>query len=1127
MSVTVSYGSLLSFLDTQLDREVDPTDSPRGLCLVAGGIVGRNLEDELARQDIPTAGVDISTIEETARTLLDAHHRRRGDDPNAVEILDQQLCEALVVDAITNAPCSGSDSLDAVADLLSAFDWAGRPTLRDTLWNELDRYFRMTDAGSDHAAAVDVAVDLVDRDPYAGSRSRKALTAFKQLHTALQQRTADLPETTSLSRSHLVAAAREVLATEWTACYPDIEWVAVDTISVLDNPTLRLFETLATLDEGPELYFFGTEAGAGSTLYDRLAATSLDPDLRESDEPDLPHVAALMDTVEGAPPESVPNTAFIEAPDGRRELDAVARRIRDLTGMAGNANRSEPNTETNGTTCGDIVIAAKDVIPYRSRIDDVFTSHGIPTHIEARQPLMQTVPYRYLQATFELLTALTDDGPVTAEDLVDPLRLGFCPPESTGEWPIDGETVAEIDGRLEALGNGSASDDGQSVDDWTTAIRAAFSPTETPAIHTYVDWLEATVETPPESGEEVAALVESLLDALLTPLAEGSVRQPAGPGIDARRTALGTKHDSHIVARLRRQADRVGRYVDRAVETDLGEPGWKLATTALKNVCGGASYWPRNADGNAVRIVNAANAHYLDADYVFVIGLAAEEFPAERSPPNFFHEGLYTAVRDTASETDDGAAAYLHAPTSHTQFEGDIDEYRAAVGAATEGVRCCRQYRTTEGDPLAWSGFVDAYTARAEGVQQIAASEWLPPVGDEDPAAASRTATPRDRLRLLAATFPEGVESGAASTGRSAAALTDREGIVDLLSRVGGDAYTTEIEPRRRRYRGQDSRPITVDPNEPAFDSQTLAELVGPPIRLHELDLHTNCQLKYYFHQYIDDGSTDRDAVGDLPTPLGERYPTPAFRDGLRRLITADDRLADRQAALGRYGTLGEFRDQLASWIETDPSVDRRLMQPLLGEYQAVQRELAAGIGREWRWEPASTIRIGGHAVRVPGHRVDVLSDTELEIPVWYTDADGAAQGLVEQSMASGGSITARDHRLLVSAETVDTFAGCLVYDPTSATPTEPRGIVVGDDLNPLPDVVPEASNLARIGRTDWQQRHEQWLDETTTALGSMTASGEPITYCVSESFVDGGGCRGCDFRDLCRVPATHKRGDQ
>ena len=140
--------------------------------------------------------------------------------------------------------------------------------------------------------------------------------------------TATTPETVYLSRSHLVRAAREVLSTEWAACYRDIEWVAVDTISVLDDPTLRFFETLVTLDEGPELYFFGTDAGAGSTLYDRLAATSLDPDLCEADEPDQPHVAALLDTVEGSPPESVPNTEFVEAPDGRSEERRVGKECR-------------------------------------------------------------------------------------------------------------------------------------------------------------------------------------------------------------------------------------------------------------------------------------------------------------------------------------------------------------------------------------------------------------------------------------------------------------------------------------------------------------------------------------------------------------------------------------------------------------------------------------------------------------------------------------------------------------------------------------------------------------------------------------------------------------------------------
>ena len=1116
MSVTVSYGSLLSFLDARVDREADPTDPSRGLCLVAGGIVGDNLDTALARREVPTVAIDISTIEATARTLLDSHHRRQSDAPERVEIIDQPLGEALVVDAITSAPDSAE--LDAVADLLSGFDWTGRPTLRDTLWHELDRYFRLTDAGSDHAAAVGVADDLAGSDPYAGGRSRQALTAFQELHTAIQQRTDALPESTYLSRSHLVAAAREVLATEWTACYPDVEWVAVDTISVLDNPTLRLFETLATLDEGPELYVFGTEAGAGPTLYDRLASTSLDPELLAGDTADNPHTTGLMATVAGEPPESLPDVAFVEAPDGRRELDHVAGRIRELTGLSDGRDESQ-------TTPGEIVVAAKDVIPYRSRIADVFTSHGLPTHIEARRPLMETVPYRYLRAVFDLLAAVDEGEPVTAQDLVDPLRLGFRPPGATDGWPdtagawlVDGEAVAETERQLGSTGD--SGEDGQPFANW----RAAIAPGESPALATFVDWIEAIATDPPASGAEVVGLIESLLDAHAASLAGREVRQPTGPGIDARRTALGTEHDSRVVDRLRGEADRVGSYVDRAVETDLGTPGWGLAAEGVRNVCGGASYWPRDVDGNAVRIVNAANAHYLDADYVFVVGLAAEEFPAERSPPSFFHEGFYNSVREAAAAADGGPAAYLHAPTDASQFAGDADEFRAAVGAASEGVRCCRQYRSTEGEPVAWSGFVDAYTAGADAeIHRIGTDEWLPASGD-DPTATSRTPTPRDRLRLLAATFPDGIEAGAAAAGRSTAGLTDPEAIAELLSRADGEAYERAIEPRRQRYRGTDLWSTTVDPAEPAVGDRSPADLVGPPIRLHELDLYANCQLKYYFDQYMSGGGTERDRPVDLPTPISGRYPGPEFTAGLRRLLTSTDRLADRQTALGQYDSIGAFRDQMAAWIERD-GLDRSLMQPLLGEYRAVKQELAAGVDREWRWEPASTVKIGGHAVRVPGHRVDVLPDSGLSIPVWYTGSEGAARDLVDRSLASSSSVTARDHRLLAAAETVDTFAGCLVCDPTSTAPTAPRGIVVGDDLNPLPDAVAEASNLTRIGRTDWDDRHEQWLDEATTALGSVTAVDEPITYTVSEPFVDDGGCAGCDYRGLCGIPAAHQRG--
>lgn len=1120
MSVTVSYGSLISFLDGRLDHSPPaPTAEPTGLCLLAGGIVGRNLEDALARREIPTGGIELSTIEDTATDILDSHYRRHADDPDSVTVLDQQLCEQLLIDIITNA--ADSDSLNAVTDLLSGFDWAGRPTLRERLWNELDRYFRMTDAGSDHAAAVDVAVELADSDPYAGTRSRQALTAFKTLHTALQQRTDELPETTYLSRSHLVAAARQRLAAEWRACYPVVDWVAVDTISVLDNPTLRFFETLATLEDGPDLYVFGTEAGAGPTLAERLRSAGLDPTLVHGDDGnDQPHVSALLSTTEGEPPETIPNTEFIEAPDRRRELEYVAGQIRALTGMVDSDSKDETTS-----TCGEIVVAAKDVIGYRSRIADVFTDHSIPYHIEARQPLMQTVPYRYLRAIFDLLAAVADNESITTQALVDPLRLGFCPPDATGEWPVDGHAVTEIERRLEAVDT-ATTEDGQSFDDWIETVRSEFAGGELPAVHRFIEWVDETAANPPQSAEQIVELIDALLSAHLAPQTRSGVQRPHGPGVDGTRIALTTKHDSHAIRRLRDHADRVSNYIKRAATTDLGDLGWKLAATAVATVCGSGSYWPTNSDGNAVRFVNAANAHFVDADYVFVLGLAAEEFPAERTPPAFFHDAFYKRVRETARETvEEHAAAYLHAPTNEAQFEGDTDEYRAAITAASKGVWCCRRYTNQEGEAIPWSGFVDAYISQAdEEIQRISTDEWLPTADSEgDWKSAIRTATPRDRLRLLSATFPDGVRPTKLQPSGS---LTDRDGVVELLSRADGDAYSREIEPRRQRYVGEDIRSITVRPDEAVvFDDQSLNETTGSPIRSHELDLYTNCELKFYHYQYLNSGGADRDCMSELPTVLQDRYPSAAFTDGLRRLITSADRLWDRQAAFGAFDSLGAFRDQLVSWIETDPVLTDALIQPMLGEYLAVDQELAAGLSREWRWEPATTITIDGHAVSVPGHRVDYVPKYEFSIPVWYTAADGAAERLVRQSLTPTDS-GVRDHRLLFGAETADTFGGTLVCDPTSAADSARHGFLIGD-LNPIPESVPQESNLRRVGRAEWRETRNQWREATANRLGSMTATDKPITYRVSESFVDNGGCIGCDYRDLCGVPASRRRGQQ
>jgi len=1119
VSLTVSYGSLVSFLSDRVDRDRRPTAEPTGLCLVAGGIVGSNLDETLRRHGIPPDKLAITTIESAARRLVESHHRRTASAEASVDVCDPQLAQQLLLETITTSETAGSEAVEA---LLADFDWAGRPTLTERLWRELDRYFRMTDAGRDVEAARAVARELAADNPYAAHRSLRALDAFETLHARLEDQTEPLGETVYLSRSHLVSAARRQLAVEWTECFPAVEWVTLDTVAVLDNPTLRFFETLAGLEEGPDVYVFGSEHGAGPRLYDRLASTGHAVKQTTGETAAPSHVTALLETVDGTPPDSIPNTTFVEAPDARRELAAVASRIRELTGMA--------DAEAT-TTCGEIVIAAKDAIPYRNRIEAVFGAHGIPVHVQARRPLMQTVPYRYLTAVCGLLAAAETDKPVTPQALVDPLRLGFVPPESaqqSSEWPLAGQRVADIEAWLKRLAPSTISEDGQPITAWAETVRAASTAAEWPAIHALIEWVESTESTPPDSKTTVVDRIVDLLDAYSAPLAGDGVRRTQGPGIDDTRGALTRTHDSRIVDRLRREADHLGGYIEGAVATDIASYCWQDLTEALRAVCGGASYWPRLVDGNAVRVVNAANAHYLDVEYVFVVGLGAEEFPATRSPPTLFHEAFYTAVAaDSAAESS--ARNYLHAPTADSQFETDVEEFRAAISAADTGVRLCRQYTDGAGERIAWSGFVDAYTATAgDDIQRITVDEWVSTPHDT-PQELVRTATPRERLGLLCGTFPDGL-STMLQTRQSTAGLVDREAISTLLSAADGMAYNQEIEPRRRRYSGVDLSSITVQPDEPIYDgtssSQLLAAATKAPTRTHELDLYATCQLKYYWYQYLG-GYQHRDAIPadddrQLPHLLGERYPDSELDVGLRRLITSPERLADRQSAFDAFDSLGAFRDQLTTWIDCDPALSERLMQPMLGEYQAVQYELEADIDREWRWEPSTVVYVGGHELSVPGHRVDTLGTHGLSVPVWYTRQPGAAVRLVDRSLAATTPVTERDHRLLAGSLAVEPFGGTLVYDPTSSAASAPAGVVVGD-LNPIPDAVAEATNLRQLSRSAWTDRRTAWVDSSTAALGEMSEVDTPTTYRSSESFVSEGGCDGCVYRGLCGVPASHR----
>lgn len=1171
MSVNVSYGSLISFFEQQSNviNSDEPTVETSGLCLLSGEIVARNLRNSLARRGIKTERTtNISTIEDTAVTLLEEHHRSESEEWPQIRQIDGKIYEQFVLDAITEA--AEDDELDDVESFLGRIDWENRDDLLETLVDELDRYYRCTDAGDNHEEVTQIASDLGDE--YAKQRSSQALSAFKQLHRYLKNRIEPLPNTEYLSRSHLVKAARERIEEVWSSAYPDIEWVAVATINVLDNPTLRFFEEMATIDDGPDIYFFFDEDGSGEDLTDRLDSTSLE--ISKTDQfdrvPQSP-ISELMDTAAGLPPSSIDDVEFVEAPDSRRELEHIARRIREITGQ-GISDAGSLSEDRSGTDLGDIVIVAKDVIPYRSTISDVFTTHSIPFHVEGRQPMMQTTAYRYLHSIFQLLNSAHHDEPIHYWELIDPLRLGFCPPEDYSEiWPVGDDVFLELEQRLHEVQREAGRPIGVEagamiLEDWRDEIEALYSRSGAEQLFDLIDWVEDTNTNSPESGNIVATLVRDLLQVHLFHLTSGGVRAASGPGIDPSRTAINIKHDSHVARRLLDSAEKLESYFDYCVETDLGDPGWELALQSFTDVFGSESFWERNADGNAVRVINAANAFFVEADHVFVIGLASEEFPSERSPPSFLHDELYRETWQVAQEADhsESPRPYLYFPSPEDHFQQDLDEYKAAIETSSDQVWLLRQFRDAEGDAVPWSSFVDAFTSRDDfdDIHHIQLSDWLPSgtrYGSWQTAALN--ATTRDRLRMSLYHLPDGLNADTYTPRLSPHPLDDERGLVELLARVDGRDFENELEPRRSRYLGDDIGQIEINPESSVFDRYlNLEKIVGGPVRLHELDLYAKCPLKFYFYQYLfaAGGSTiERDEIpgdmdrytteeyGQIPTILRAHYAKREHREGMKQLIESPDRLANRQDALREYSSVRDLRDDLRDWIAAD-NIPNSVIQPVLSEHLTVSQEDDAGIERSWEWVNQDTVTFDESDVVIPGHRVDLFPERDSRLPVWYTGQPNTAKIATKRCWHGSGVNSpddsdicrncARkeycdydakfilDHRFKTARFSTLDFEGVMFQDPHRTAPSSRQGAVVGSN-NSIPEEIPHEANLEQVSERDWDGWDDHWETTISTNANHISDTDSPIEYSVSDRFVREGGCDGCAFRDLCQVPFQEERG--
>lgn len=1122
---TIHRGSLVNFLQDRCETksQTDLNAGGDGLCILGGNIVRRNLRTEISRKGIPPNSVaKYSNIDDIAQRLL------RAGNEEYVSQLSSGLVQRLLVKVLQEASSGQHGSeLQNLADKIPLDD----ETINQ-LYEELNAYYRCTDAGQDHFDLIDVCADLDDR--FARERSRENAKAFKQLTEILEQRVDSLEGNVYLSRSHLVQDARNYVRSEWTAEFPDVSWIAIATISVFDNPTLRLIFEIAKSANAP-LHFF---LGNGTIEYQqkRFESLGLRPDIAD-DGPEFSSEAGntLFNGIDSSPHATHDDIEFIEAPDRRREVERVVREIRE--GIS------------DGTDPSDLLVIARDAGIYQSIFEDIMETNDLPYFVETRRAVANTSVYRFIEATLRLIKEVDNNESLEYWELTDPLRLGFChPSQRSWRWPVDDKAFLWLEQRMDSLEErhgemtfsewrSQIQDSGGYMDSWTT-------------LNQFLDWIENQISAPPQDGEELRELLRPLLIQFIYQMVPEQSRSPDGPAVDTTRSRISKKHPTHVARRIKGKLPSVESYYERVIDLFEIEPGWPEAHAAVSDIVGSDSYGESNNDGQAIRLVDAGNSHFLEAEQVFILGLSAGEFPADLDRNSFLHDDLREAVFEASTEGDQ---PFFHIDTSSSQYNNELDLYQAALSASTDRITVLHHYKDAESRDIAWSPFVDQFPVE-DLSERIRMDQWLPSQNELQNDAVeeswndlSKRISTKDTLRLV-------LYHGNRQHPDQAPRL-DKSDLGDLTKSLPQSEFS-QVSPRFERFESPPHM-ISVDPDEPAFDDLQLEEIVGPPYHPHELDLFSQCEMKFYYYQFLFNfigEDVQRSSIpiyfdphyrfGRLPAIIRHHYVSDDYKEKWSQLIESDSLLRDRQNSLDRFDSLDQLEEWFTEQSEFSSYDKRTLLNNLKAEWKLVQQEQSHGIRRDWEWVPAQEVSVDGYQMALPGHRRDILpEDDGYTVPVFPVRHSSYARKALKSCYQGGDRVEKcsgichncgredfceypskymLDHRVhTVTSADID-LAAIVFQESFNSGSDGRRGFVkdYGDHKTALREGLegdPE-SNLESRNRGMWYHFEGQWKEDLKNHLERFAQIPEEGVT-VDEDFVRRGGCDECVYRGLCQIP--------
>lgn len=1184
MSLRLRIGSFLDYLRSHAaETPREPGRNPRGLTILSGQIVRENVQSWINQEGVPTARMThLTTIEELARTFLEP-----TSEPDT--ILDDALRDRLVGEGLRAAdpgvddpslndfPSSTSvsdDEREALIDLAARLPYE-EEDVRESFIQELDDYYRCTDVGSESRVLRQTLYEI--ENEFATLQGQRSIDAFEAIETLVKGQLDRLQRDRQLSRSHLVRAARTPARRDWDTHFSHVEWIAVASISVFDNPTLRFLGEIAATPEAPDVELF---VNHGSVSYNarRIDSLPIDTETPDPESSSLPiemesdAARDLFAATRGEANDIPDNVTFVEAPNDRRLVEHIANDVRQRL-QAG----AQPR---------DFLIVAPDAGAYRTLIEDAFSTVGVPVHVQTRRPLANAPAYRYLRSFVELIDKSERGESLTHGELMDPLRLGYCPRQSNpDQWPLPGREFTQIEQRLHLEQQQYNSDpdrypnQGIEFDAWREIINEVPGWTAAWwAVERLLDDVESWHDDPPDTGANLSDLLGRYLGAYTHHTVDHERQLYEGPGIDTTRVAITETHATNLAQRVRDQLGSVGNHYDRMLNLFERDPSWEAAGRALSAVLGGETYGKPQRDRNAIPLVDAGNSFFRQAKYLYVLGLNTDEFPASPATPTFLHSELRRQVHDQATSGDH---PYLHLDNRASGYGEAVDFYQAALQTASSDaeISLFHTYRDNQGNDVAWSSFVDLFDPD-DAAERTAVGEWLPQPelerqnGDRRAVKpwtdVSARIAPREQLRTL-------LYNAYRDRPDAPPAITDDD-VSALLDRVDAGVLTEEIEPRIERYH-QPPVSIDVDPDEPAFDEVDYAAVSGDPYSPHELDIAGQCGLKYHYYQFLynfEGREPDRRRIpyyssnyphhrlGELPYVVRENYADPRYVEKWRALI--EDLLPVRQSqtdGLRQFNTDADLREWLFAQDQFDEYDEITIYENLRAERRLVEAEVANGFERDWEWRTGGDITIEGHDIQVPPYRADRVetSSDPYYLPIFFTRFSDRARSAFkgcfdhetpiweieegcrtlciecEDEDCNYNSKYALDHRLISGREYEREEANNKVL---GIALQEQYGDLDGGRFvviksNHYSDIYHEEDGpLADFESIQGRGGFDQWYDNKVAAWtadvvdhASTLDPTTPIELEANEPLVSEDDCLRCVYRDLCMVPDRRAVFDQ